>query len=573
MVEQADRAVDDAFKLVEIHHGFHRIELIAQNMYKHLPIVSVHRLHRPVRQFQGVGGVEDAIDLDFVQGRYPRVVGEVYPRIAARYRRAQSADISRMTATTTPAVPGAAPGVCTQMNVPVNDAPLMLSISGMRGLVGRSLTPPVAARYGAAVGSWLREITEVDAPHVVIGRDSRPSGQSIGASVVAGLAAVGCRVTDLGIVTTPTTAIMIGRAGADGGVVVTASHNPIEWNGIKTLRADGVAPPPDQAGQIIERFKHDDLDWVDVDRIQPLARDDCGNDTHVAMLIERMDVEAIRQRKLKVVLDSVHGAGGPATAQLLAALGVECMHLYGEPTGRFPHMPEPTEENLRGLGAAVTEHGADLGLAQDPDADRLAIVDEAGRYIGEEYTLALTAYHVLSREPGAAVANLSTSRMIDDIAALCGGAVHRSAVGEANVADVMRQVGAVIGGEGNGGIMWPDMIHVRDSLSGIALVLELLAHSGLRISQLTEKFPRYTILKSKLPIAEGMAERAIEQLSARYADQQIDLQDGIRIDWPSAWAHVRPSNTEPILRIIAEASDRATAEQLVGEVRATMDGA
>ena len=461
-----------------------------------------------------------------------------------------------------------APGVTPS----VNDAPLMLSISGMRGLIGRSLTPPVATRYGATVGSWLRQLTGADAPHVIVGRDSRPSGQTISASVIAGLAGVGCRVTDLGIVTTPTTAIMIGQMGADGGVVVTASHNPIEWNGVKTLRADGVAPPPDQAAQIIERFENDDTDWVDIDQVHTTSRKDSGADTHVAMLLERLDVDAIRKRELKVVLDSVHGAGGPATARLLNALGVEFVHLFAEPTGQFPHAPEPTEENLRGLGAAVTEHGADLGLAQDPDGDRLAIVDEAGRYIGEEYTLALTAYHVLSQTPGAAVANLSTSRMIDDIAAQCGATVHRSAVGEANVANVMRQVDAVIGGEGNGGIMWPRMLHVRDSLSGIGLVLELLAQSDERISQLTRKFPRYTILKGKLPIAEGMAQRAIEQLGEQYADQRLDLQDGIRIDWPDAWAHVRPSNTEPIMRIIVEAIDQGAADRLITELSTVVDG-
>lgn len=448
----------------------------------------------------------------------------------------------------------------------MDDAPLMLSVSGMRGLIGRSLTLSVAERYGAAIGAWLRDTTGTTTPHVVLGRDSRPSGEAISVAATAGLTATGCRVTNLGIVPTPTVAIMVGRLHADGGAVVTASHNPIEWNGIKTLRADGVAPPADQTQQIIDRFEQDDFDATSADQVQPASPHASGNDTHVSMLLDRLDVESIRRRSLKVVLDSVHGAAGPPTAQLLAALGVECVHLFAEPTGEFPHGAEPVEQSLTGLCDAVIEHGADLGFAQDPDGDRLAIVDGGGRYIGEEYTLALTARHVLSRTPGPAVANLSTSRMIDDIASQFGTEVHRSPVGEANVADVMRRVGAVIGGEGNGGVMWPEMIHVRDSLAGIGLVLELLAVTGRPVTELIQQFPSYAIIKQKLPIAEGMAERAFERLAARYADQRIDTQDGLRIDWSHAWVHVRPSNTEPILRIFCESTDHSAAQTLIDEV-------
>lgn len=453
----------------------------------------------------------------------------------------------------------------------MNDSTLMLSISGLRGLIGTSLTPPLAARYGAAFGSWLRKSSGVEHPHIVVGRDSRPSGPMVQNAVVAGLLSVGSRVTTLGIVTTPSVAIMTEHHRAQGGIVITASHNPIIWNGIKALRHDGVAPPPEQAAQIIDRFRSDQLDYVPVEAIQTLDEDDSTNQVHVDRILAHIDVEAIRKRRLKVVLDSVHGAGGPATATLLKHLNVELIHLYGEPTGRFPHTPEPTEENLRELAAKVREHQADVGLAQDPDADRLALVDETGRYIGEEYTLALCTLHVLGRTPGPVAANLSTSRMIDDIAARFGCMVHRTPVGEAHVASMMRQQRCVIGGEGNGGIIWPKVIHVRDSLAGAALVLEQLAVTGKSLSQVAAEIPAYAIVKFKQPIQEGMADRAIARLERAFTGERIDLQDGIRIDLADAWVHVRSSNTEPIMRIIAEAPQPAAAQQLIDRVRGLIE--
>jgi phosphomannomutase len=447
----------------------------------------------------------------------------------------------------------------------------MLSVSGMRGLIGRSLTPPVAARYAAAFGSWLRQSTGESHPHVVVGRDSRPSGLMIQNAAVAGLIAAGCRVTTLGIVTTPSVAIMTEHRGAHGGMVITASHNPIIWNGIKALRHDGVAPPPDQAAQIIQRFHDDQIDYVDVAELQSVDHDDTTNQIHLNRIFDHLDVEAIRKRKIRVVLDSVCGAGGPATAVMMKHLDIDLIHLHGEPTGLFPHTPEPTAENLTGLAAAVKEHGADLGMAQDPDADRLALVDETGRYIGEEYTLALCALHVMGRTPGATAANLSTSRMIDDIAARFGGVVHRTPVGEASVAAMMRKHDAVIGGEGNGGIIWPKVICVRDSLAGAALMLELLATTGKSLSQLVADIPAYSIVKQKLPIEPGMADRAIEQVGKLFAGERIDLQDGIRVDLADSWVHVRPSNTEPILRLIAEAPGEEDAHALIEKVRQALN--
>jgi phosphomannomutase len=256
---------------------------------------------------------------------------------------------------------------------------------------------------------------------------------------------------------------------------------------------------------------------------------------------------------------------------LLETLGVELVHLYAEPTGQFPHTPEPTRENLTGLCEAVREHGADIGFAQDPDADRLAVVDEAGRYIGEEYTLALAALHVLSRTPGPAVANLSTSRMLDDLAERYGGHVIRTPVGEANVAAAMREHQAVIGGEGNGGVIWPPIACVRDSLGGMALLLELLAGRDQPLSRIVADIPAYAIVKTKQPIAPGGAEGILQRLADRYADEKLDTQDGVRIDRDRGWVHVRPSNTEPILRVIAEAPDQSAAEALIDEMRQQID--
>ena len=481
-----------------------------------------------------------------------------------------------------------------------SDAALMLSISGLRGLVGQSLTPPVAGRYGAAVGSWLRDSTRKASPHIVVGRDSRPSGPMVEQAAVAGLLGVGCRVTTLGIASTPAVAVMIDHLKADGGMVITASHNPIQWNGIKTLRHDGVAPPAAEAQDIIERFRADrseDVEAKPMKGVQGLADDDSSARVHVGRVLAQIDAGLIRKRKPKVVLDSVHGAGGPEGAMLLKELGVELVHLYAEPTGQFPHTPEPTAENLTGLCDAVRKHEADVGFAQDPDADRLAIVAESGRYIGEEYTLALCALRVFDRAAtvrerpfqqsrererthgvalpdgrGSVAANLSTSRMIDDIAARFGAVCHRTSVGEANVAAAMRTRGCVFGGEGNGGVILPAVSYVRDSLVGMALVLELLAATGKKLSQLVAQIPVYSIVKDKLPIAPGMAERAVAALRGTFAGQRFDTSDGIRIDFDAEkkWVHLRPSNTEPILRIIAEAPDEPAARQLIAQCRAAI---
>jgi phosphomannomutase len=445
-------------------------------------------------------------------------------------------------------------------------APLMLSVSGMRGLVGRSITPVVVARYAAAFGGWLRESTKKDAPHVVIGRDSRPSGEMFELAAVSGLIASGCRVTRVGVLSTPGVAIMIGRHRAEGGMVITASHNPIIWNGVKALRHDGAAPPADQAQQIIERFKDDRLDYVPVEQLQPCSEDQSGITVHVGSILPHIDVEAVRAAKLTAVVDSVNGAGGDEARALLEALGVKLIHMYPEPTGIFPHTPEPTRDNLTELCANVKEHGAAIGFAQDPDADRLAVVDEKGTYIGEEYTLALAAMHLL-KKGDATVANLSTSRMIDDIAANAGAKVLRTPVGEANVAAGMAKCGATIGGEGNGGVIWSKVSGVRDSLVGMALLLEMLAQRGKPLSELVSRTPAYAIVKDKADASAELIAKIGPILKEAFKDQKIDTQDGVRIDWPDRWVHARPSNTEPIVRIIAEAAQERDAVALIAQVR------
>ncbi len=448
--------------------------------------------------------------------------------------------------------------------------PLMLSVSGMRGLVGESLTPPVVARYAASIGSWLKRSRDAAHPRVVVGRDSRPSGPMYEDAAAAGLIAVGCEVVRVGVLSTPGIAVMVGELSADGGLVLTASHNPTPWNGVKPLRFDGVAPPASDVERLIADFHDNRFEYVGVERLQLSRSNDDGVDAHVRKVIDAgIDVEAVRDAKLTAVVDSVCGAGGAEAAALLEHLGVTNVHLAAEPTGLFPHPPEPTRENLTGLCDAVREHKADVGFAQDPDADRLAIVDDHGRYIGEEFTLVLCAMHLM--KPGDTVAaNLSTSRMIDDLAERVGAAVVRSPVGEANVAAAMREHGATVGGEGNGGIIWSPVSQVRDSLVGMAVTLEMIAKRRQRLSELVDECPHYTILKEKLEITPGSSGPVLDRVRDAFAGEAIDEQDGIRADIGRTWVHVRPSNTEPILRIIAEAEAVAQAEALVSRVRAVL---
>ena len=451
---------------------------------------------------------------------------------------------------------------------------LMIGVSGMRGTVGGTLTPPVVNQMACAFAAWLRQTqSPQNGAHfrVVFGRDSRPSGAWVRDAAVAALVACGVEVIDLDVVTTPGVAMMVKHLAADGALIATASHNPIQWNGLKLLNRDAVAPPPEHANQVIALFHKNVAEYVRVEKLVPPKRNSETHALHVKRVLDHVDVLGISTKRYKVVVDSVNGAGCVTSATLLSKLGCQLVHMNNTPNGQFPHEPEPTAQNLTALADEVRRQRAHVGFAQDPDADRLAIVDENGTYIGEEYSLALAAQLILSRKPGVTVANLSSSRMLDDIAARGGSRVVRTPVGEANVVQAMIANNSTIGGEGNGGVIDTRIVPGRDSLVGMAYVLQLMANTGKSISQLVADIPRYEIVKTKFECRRENANRAVEAIKKEFTKEKVDTQDGIRIDWPNAWVHARPSNTEPIMRIIAEAPTKADAEQRIAQVQAIVN--
>lgn len=441
---------------------------------------------------------------------------------------------------------------------------LIISISGMRGLVGENMFPETAVTYGAAFGTFLLEQQAGRQIHpiVAIGRDSRLSGTMFASAIAAGLCGAGADVIDLGICSTPAAGIMVRHLGCQGGVVITASHNPIEYNGIKLLLDNGIAPPKPLAEQIRRRFLEKKIRYGDSLHCGKVTRNDQAVSVHVQKALALTDAQKITTKKYTVVLDSANGAGGEEGSQLLEALGCRIIGLNLEPTGLFAHKPEPIRENLGQLCQAVRENKADLGFAQDPDADRVAIVDEAGEYIGEEYSLAFAAALRFGRQPGGkAAANLSTSRMIDDIAAQAGGTVIRTPVGEANVAEAMIRHQCIIGGEGNGGIIDLRVGPVRDSLVGMALMLQLMADTGQSVSGLVRRIGRYEMVKTKYPADAKQAARIIEETKQRFPNAKCNESDGCRLDLPDGWIHIRTSNTEPIIRVIFESRDPKAAQE------------
>lgn len=452
---------------------------------------------------------------------------------------------------------------------------LIISVSGMRGIIGENLTAPIAVEYGSAFGSYLKDkhhrnvqSLAQDRISVCIGRDSRPSGEMLKSAVTAGLCAAGVNVIDLGIVTTPSVGVMVRELAAAGGVVITASHNPIAYNGIKLLLDNGVAPPVPEAEQIKWRFLEKNLSLVDSAHCGRVTCSERTDATHIAKVLAIVDKKAIAAKQFKVVLDSVNGAGGRITKKLLAEFGCEVAAINDEPTGLFAHGPEPTAVNLTGLCDEVKAQAADVGFAQDPDADRLAIVDENGAYIGEEYTLALAAKYVFDKRTGNAATNLSTSRMIDNVAGKAGGRVIRTAVGEANVAAVMFEHDCIIGGEGNGGVIDLRVGPVRDSLVGIALVMQLMAETGKTISRLVDEIGGYYMSKDKFSADQNQARQILETAKETFAGAKLDITDGCRFDFDDGWLHLRASNTEPVMRLIVEAKDRTTAQKYIDQVTA-----
>jgi phosphomannomutase len=445
---------------------------------------------------------------------------------------------------------------------------LIISISGMRGIVGENLTPSIAAEYGCAFGKFLknRHTDKKGELSVCIGRDSRSSGQMLKSAVATGLCTVGVDVVDLGLVTTPGVGIMVRELQCNGGVIITASHNPIQYNGIKLLLGNGIAPPAEEAEQIRQYFSDKHFALVDSLSHGKITSNEQTDATHIDKVLTIVDGEAIAAKKFKAVLDSVNGAGGRVTKKMLAELGCEVIAINDEPSGIFAHRPEPTARNLTGLCRVVKEKGADIGFAQDPDADRLAIVDEAGTYIGEEYTLALAAKYIFSRETGKAATNLSTSRMLDDIAKEAGGQVIRTAVGEANVAQAMLKHNCIIGGEGNGGVIDLRVGPIRDSLVGIALVLQLMAETGKTVSKLAGEITGYYMSKDKFAADKSQAQQILKLAKKAFADAKLDTTDGCRFDFDDGWLHIRPSNTEPVVRVIAEATSKQAVRKYIDAV-------
>ena len=455
-------------------------------------------------------------------------------------------------------------------------AGLMVSVSGVRGRVGEALSPEVVARFAAGFGAWSLARPRADgAPAsraIVVGRDSRVSGPLFHRVVVAALESVGAQVVDIGLTTTPSCQLAVEHHHAAGGLMISASHNPIEWNALKFIGSSGLFLDATEGAAMRAAIEHGTR-YATWDALGATTADADAARRHVDAILALpwIDVAGIRARGFHVALDGVNGAAAVIMPMLLEALGCRVTAINMEPDGRFPHAPEPVPEHLGELEALVARVGADVGLAVDPDVDRLALVSEAGRAIGEDYTLALAAKLVLRHRQGPVVTNLSTSRVVDDVAAAAGSRVVRAPVGEVNVAVRMREEGAVIGGEGNGGVILPEMHLGRDAPLGAAIVLQLLLEEGRPLSAIVADHPRYVIVKDKLDRPPVALDAVYAALAAEFPDAARDTQDGLRLAWADRWVHVRPSGTEPIVRVIAEGPTAAAAQELVDRSRAPLD--
>lgn len=451
---------------------------------------------------------------------------------------------------------------------------LMVSVSGFRGRVGAPLTPELVGAVAASFGAFLRQEGRGDT--VCIGRDSRTSGPMLQRAAEAGLMSVGTHVIDVGVGPTPTLLLATRHHGAAGGIGITASHNPAEWNAMKLVTGEGIFLDAELSARFQEYLRTQDPPRARWDALGTLSVDGEAWVRHkrAILALPELDRPGLRKRRFRVALDCVHGAGGLVMPDLLAELGCEVTAIGTEPDGLFPRDPEPTAANLRALGALVKESGAELGLAVDPDVDRLSLVDERGEPVGEDLTLALASAVVLRRTPGPVVTNLSTSRVVEDVAAAFGSAVVRSAVGEVNVARRMQAERAVVGGEGNGGVIHPRLQHTRDAPAAAALVLQHLLDEGGTLSRAVARWPTYTIVKEKVTFPRAALEEAYRALAEGLEPGDADRTDGLRLAWPAkrAWLHVRPSGTEPIVRLIAEAPDAAGARGLVEAAAKRLEG-
>lgn len=435
----------------------------------------------------------------------------------------------------------------------------IISVSGLRGIVGESLTPETAIRYVCAFAGELPQ------GPIVITRDGRATGRWLADVIRGALAAMGRDSIDADVAATPTTGVLVQQFSAAGGVQISASHNPPEYNGLKLFSHEGRVISATAGRKVIARYREGQFSWAKHDHCGHAAGCSDTLSRHAELVLKTIDFERIRRRQFKVVLDANHGSGSLLGARLLAELGCELTVLGGVADGKFAHPPEPTAENLAGVLTHVTAAGAQVGFCQDPDADRLALIDEQGRYLGEEYTLAICANHVLRSTPGPVVTNCSTSRMTEDLANRYKVPFFRSAVGEANVTEAMITHKAVLGGEGNGGVIDPRVGYVRDSFVGMALVLDAMAARELPLSQLADELPRYEIVKTKISLAPEKVGPGLDALAKHFSNAAADRLDGLRLDWPGKWLLVRASNTEPIVRAIAEAETAAEATRLCEE--------
>lgn len=439
---------------------------------------------------------------------------------------------------------------------------LIVSVSGIRGIVNEDLTPQVALAFASALGVY------VDGGPVVISRDGRPSGNMLRHAAMAGLASSGCEIHDLGVAATPTVGLAVRHLEAAGGIQITASHNSAPYNGLKLFGSDGRVLDAALGERIKSLFDLGATRRAPYNEIGSLRYYRQAEEVHGDHVLSLIDGHRVRTARFKALVDGNGGAGGPLAKRLLASLAVETVCEGCDPDGFFRHEPEPTAENLHSVCPLVRGNECNVGFALDPDADRLALIDETGRYVGEELTLALAVLYRLRRERGPIVINASTSRVVEDIAAKFSVPCHRSAVGEANVVNKMREVGALIGGEGNGGVIDPRVGFVRDPFVGMALILSLMAETSRKLSELIAELPAYVIVKEKHPIDRAQLAPLYDRLRGRWPEAKADTTDGLRVEWPDRWVHVRASNTEPTVRVIAEAPTAEQAQALCREVAA-----
>ena len=456
---------------------------------------------------------------------------------------------------------------------------LIKSISGIRGTiggkVGDNLTPVDAVKFASAYGTFLKNNTSKEKLTVVIGRDARISGPMIHNLVVNTLIGLGINVIDLGLSTTPTVEVAVPLEKADGGIILTASHNPKQWNALKLLNAKGEFLSGEEGAKILEIADAEAFDFSDVDSLGEITVNDAYMDIHIdeVLNLPLVDVEAVKAAKFKVVVDGVNSSGGIIIPKLLELMGVEVVKLYCEPNGHFPHNPEPLKEHLTDISELVVKEKADLGVVVDPDVDRLAFICEDGEMFGEEYTLVACADYVLSKTPGNTVSNMSSSRALRDVTVAHGGKYEASAVGEVNVVALMKKNNAIIGGEGNGGIIYPESHYGRDSLVGVALFLTHLANKKISVSALRASYPEYYMSKNKIELTPQIDVDAIlVAMTEKYKNEDITTIDGVKIDFATEWVHLRKSNTEPIIRIYTEAPSQEKADvlalRIIDEIKA-----